>query len=163
MKTGENWRKSDTNLSLWKPRLCSPAVRADGMRTAELGFLDYLIFMLNMSKCVRSLMTQFLLPLDIKSSDFQIKSRMKLTHYHSLCPIRRHQNTRRQWKCLEIFIIYLKNLLILFHWNGRATTIFCILGMTFRSSRAKGIFFTPFFGVITLVQQFICICTNSCI
>ena len=37
MKTGENWRKSDTNLSLWEPRLRCPALKADGMRTAELG------------------------------------------------------------------------------------------------------------------------------
>ena len=57
MKRGGNWRKSDTNVSLWEPRLhCPgrwyedsgarfpglrcPALKADGMRTAELGFLD---------------------------------------------------------------------------------------------------------------------------
>ena len=41
MKTGENWRKSDKNVSLWEPRLRCPAVKADGMRTVGLGFLDY--------------------------------------------------------------------------------------------------------------------------
>ena len=41
MKAGENWRKSDTNLSLWEHRLRCRALKADGMRTAKLGFLDY--------------------------------------------------------------------------------------------------------------------------
>ncbi len=40
MKTGENWRESDTNLSLWESRLRCLVLKADGMRTAELGFLD---------------------------------------------------------------------------------------------------------------------------
>ncbi len=39
MKIGGNWWKSDTNLSLWEPRLRCPAVTADGMRTAELDSL----------------------------------------------------------------------------------------------------------------------------
>ncbi len=53
MKTGENWRKSDTNLLLWElrsrlrcpaikadgmRRLHCPAIKADGMRTAESRF-----------------------------------------------------------------------------------------------------------------------------
>ena len=30
--------ESDTNLSLWEPRLRCPAIKADGMRTAESRF-----------------------------------------------------------------------------------------------------------------------------